>query len=207
MTKSELREMIRECLREELAQSSLTEGIFDFGKKEKKSSRDTSSAYSGMYVVLVTARSGRNAGNWTYTGIAPTSESRKAWAAAEDANRRNPDFQYKSVPYDKAVREVGREWNSVKDMSWHKFFESVEDGAGANLEEGALAESSLTAEEKVDAWHNGTRRENYKAAGIPKLQSFLEIAKRKGYTEIVDILEAELEKRGVTVASSTAADA
>lgn len=58
-----------------------------------------------------------------------------------------------------------------------------------------LVESSLTAEEKVDAWHNGTRRENYKAAGIPKLNTFLEIAKRKGYDEIVKIIEAELAKR------------
>lgn len=204
MTKVELREMIRECLREELSKTSLSEGIFDFGKKKAKPTRDASSVYSGMYVVLVTARSGRNAGNWTYTGIAPTSESRKAWAAAEDANRRNPDFQYKSVSYDEAIREVGREWNSVKDMSWHKFFESVDDAAGSNLEEGALAESTLTAEEKVDAWHAGTRRENYKAAGVPKLNTFLEIAKRKGYTDIVNIIEAELTRRGVAITSTTA---
>lgn len=70
-------------------------------------------------------------------------------------------------------------------------------------EELILIESSLTAEEKVDAWHNGTRRENYKAAGIPKLNTFLEIAKRKGYTEIVDIIEAELAKRGVASTSTT----
>lgn len=67
-------------------------------------------------------------------------------------------------------------------------------------EELTLVESSLTAEEKVDAWHAGTRRENYKAAGIPKLQTFLDIAKRKGYTEIVDIIEAELAKRGIATA-------
>lgn len=64
-------------------------------------------------------------------------------------------------------------------------------------EELSLVESSLTAEQKVDAWNAGTRRENYKAAGIPKLNTFLDIAKRKGYTEIVDILEGELARRGV----------
>lgn len=69
-------------------------------------------------------------------------------------------------------------------------------------EELALTESSLTAEEKVDAWHAGTRRENYKAAGIPKLQTFLDIAKRKGYTEIIDIIESELAKRGVATTSA-----
>lgn len=73
------------------------------------------------------------------------------------------------------------------------------------LQEKAILESSLTAEEKVDAWHNGTRRENYKAAGIPKLQTFLEIAKRKGYNEIVDILEGELAKRGAATTSSAPA--
>jgi hypothetical protein len=71
-------------------------------------------------------------------------------------------------------------------------------------EELTLVESTLTAEEKVDAWHNGTRRENYKAAGIPKLQTFLDIAKRKGYTEIVDTIEAEFTKRGVATTTSAA---
>lgn len=68
-----------------------------------------------------------------------------------------------------------------------------------------LVESSLTAEEKVDAWHNGTRRENYKAAGVPKLNTFLEIAKRKGYDEIVKIIEAELAKRGSSTPAATTA--
>ena len=70
------------------------------------------------------------------------------------------------------------------------------------LTEDSLNESTLTAEEKVDAWHAGTRRENYKAAGIPKLQTFLDIAKRKGYSEIVDIINSELIKRGVAPASA-----
>ena len=73
------------------------------------------------------------------------------------------------------------------------------------LQEQSLEESSLTAEEKVDAWHNGTRRENYKAAGIPKLNTFLEIAKSKGYDEIVSIIEAELDRRGVNTTTSIAA--
>ncbi len=71
-------------------------------------------------------------------------------------------------------------------------------------EELSLIESTLTPEEKVDAWHNGTRRENYKAAGIPKLNTFRDIAVRKGYTEIVDIIDGELARRGGTTATSTA---
>ena len=70
-------------------------------------------------------------------------------------------------------------------------------------EELALTESSLTPEEKVDAWHNGTRRENYKAAGIPKLNTFRAIAERKGYDEIVKIIDNELARRGSTTAATT----
>jgi hypothetical protein len=65
----------------------------------------------------------------------------------------------------------------------------------------------MTAEEKVDAWHNGTRRENYKAAGIPKLNTFLEIAKRKGYDEIVKIIEDELARRGTSTPAATSTKA
>ena len=70
-------------------------------------------------------------------------------------------------------------------------------------EELTLAESSLTSEEKVDAWHNGTRRENYRAAGLPKLTDFYNIAERKGYTDIVKIIEGEFARRGLEVPSST----
>jgi hypothetical protein len=69
-------------------------------------------------------------------------------------------------------------------------------------EELALTESSMTPEEKVDAWHNGTRRENYKAAGIPKLNTFRDIAVRKGYDEIVKIIDGELARRASTTAAS-----
>lgn len=75
------------------------------------------------------------------------------------------------------------------------------------LSRSTLIESSLTAEEKVDAWHNGTRRENYRAAGIPKLTVFLEIAKRKGYAEIVKIIEDELAKRGASTPVTTSTKA
>jgi hypothetical protein len=72
------------------------------------------------------------------------------------------------------------------------------------LESSKLEESSLTAEEKVDAWYNGTRRENYKAAGEAKLNTYLEIAQRKGYDEIVKIIEGELARRGITSTSTPA---
>lgn len=67
-----------------------------------------------------------------------------------------------------------------------------------------LEESSMTAEQKVDAWHNGTRRENYKAAGEGKLRAYLEIARSKAYDDIVNIIEGELARRGLTAPSDDA---
>jgi hypothetical protein len=92
-------------------------------------------------------------------------------------------------------------WEWAEGLDEDSFRSSYSEG----LQEEAILESSLTAEEKVDAWHNGTRRENYKAAGIQKLNTFLEIAKRKGYDEIVDIIEGEFAKRGVATTSSAPA--
>lgn len=85
--------------------------------------------------------------------------------------------------------------------------DDLEETQYADNSDNVILESSLTAEEKVDAWHAGTRKENYKAAGIPKLKTFLEIAKNKGYTEIVNIIEGELAKRGVTTSSTTVSSA
>jgi hypothetical protein len=96
--------------------------------------------------------------------------------------------------------------NEAYDLFW-EWADGLDENAfgseySESLQEETILESSLTAEEKVDAWHNGTRRENYKAAGDAKLNTYLEIAKRKGYDEIVDIIEGELAKRGVATTSS-----
>jgi hypothetical protein len=91
---------------------------------------------------------------------------------------------------------------SDSDRVLRKAATYLNSGYPESLQEEAVLESSLTAEEKVDAWHKGTRRENYKAAGIPKLQTFLEIATRKGYDDIVAIIEGELANRGITTPSA-----
>jgi hypothetical protein len=62
-----------------------------------------------------------------------------------------------------------------------------------------LQEASMTAEEKVDAWHRGTRPVNYKAAKEEKLKKYLNIAKDRGYSEIVATIERELAARGIVV--------
>ena len=58
-----------------------------------------------------------------------------------------------------------------------------------------LTEAAMSAEEKVDAWHEGTRPVNYRAAKEDKLKKYLDIAKAKGYAEIVSIIEDELTMR------------
>lgn len=67
-----------------------------------------------------------------------------------------------------------------------------------NAEDKSLAEA-LTPEEKVDAWHDGTRPVNYKAAKDDKLKKYLSIAKDRGYKDIIATIETELRARGTMV--------
>lgn len=64
-----------------------------------------------------------------------------------------------------------------------------------NMETPDILTEAMSAEEKVDAWYEGTRLVNYKAASETKLKKYLTIAKAKGYLKIVDDIEAELEAR------------
>jgi hypothetical protein len=167
MKKSELRELIRECLHEELKSNRLTEGheVFDLGR--------------GYYADI----------DMDQYELHP--ERINVEIYKDTTGWQNPHYD----KYITTVRSVDEAREYVADLRE----ELAKDASGK------LTESTLTAEEKVDAWHAGTRRENYKAAGIPKLNAFLEIAKRKGYTEIIDILETELDKRGVAVTPTPAA--
>lgn len=64
-----------------------------------------------------------------------------------------------------------------------------------NVEDKPLVEA-MSPEEKVDAWHDGTRPVNYKAAKDDKLKKYLNIAKDRGYKDIIATIEAELRARG-----------
>jgi hypothetical protein len=223
MTKIELKEMIRECLREELSKVNLEEAAFSGGvagdnsfsggtvrgrgastQPDKKSYLNRLKSKNPDLVDIMTIK-GKDIkpGMITQAGQVKEAEVRKNnkgetkvyimhtnnydgfWDVDEDMPVM-VDLDDKSKPF------TG-DYKDLLKMGLQEAFE----------EEDTLVESSLSAEEKVDAWHNGTRRENYKAAGIPKLQTFLDIAKRKGYSEIVDIIEAELAKRGVATTSAT----
>jgi hypothetical protein len=63
-------------------------------------------------------------------------------------------------------------------------------------------ESEMTQEEKMDAWHNGTRGFNIKAASTSKLRGNLAICKKKKYKSEVAAIEAELKSRGLKIKES-----
>lgn len=62
--------------------------------------------------------------------------------------------------------------------------------------------ADLTPEEKMDAWHNGSRGFNIKAASAGKLRSNLKICKDKGYDSEADQIRAELKSRKLKVKES-----
>lgn len=64
-------------------------------------------------------------------------------------------------------------------------------------EEDELLDEALTPQEKMDAWHEGKRRENIKACGDRKLASYINICKNKGYDKEVGLIRQEFKRRGV----------
>ena len=57
------------------------------------------------------------------------------------------------------------------------------------------------AEEKMEAWHNGTRKQNVKACSDAKLKMNYRICKEKGYDKEAEILKAESDSRGLKLES------
>ena len=74
---------------------------------------------------------------------------------------------------------------------------------GAIHEGITLEEAKLSPQDKMDMWHAGERRENISACGDSKLLQYKEICEHKGYDEEVDIINRELQKRGL-LSDSTA---
>lgn len=68
--------------------------------------------------------------------------------------------------------------------------------------ENIFQESEMTQEEKMDAWHNGSRGFNIKAASTSKLRANLAICKRKKYKSEVAAIEAEIKSRGLKIKES-----
>lgn len=66
-----------------------------------------------------------------------------------------------------------------------------------------MASSSLTAQEKMDAWHNGTRGLNVSACGDDKLLKYYEICLNSGYKKESQILKREIDVRKLKVPITT----
>ena len=64
--------------------------------------------------------------------------------------------------------------------------------------------SSLTPEEKMQAWHYGDRKENIKACGDAKLQLYYDICMRKGYIREAKAILEEAKNRGLSWAIKAA---
>jgi hypothetical protein len=54
---------------------------------------------------------------------------------------------------------------------------------------------TLTPEEKIDMWHNGSRKINIKACSFDKLNMYKQLCRKKGYTAEVKAINAELKRR------------
>lgn len=59
---------------------------------------------------------------------------------------------------------------------------------------------------KMDAWHEGTRKQNVGAMSDAKLKMNYKVCQAKGYDKEMDILKAEADKRGIVIESFTYKD-
>lgn len=82
-------------------------------------------------------------------------------------------------------------------MNKKQIYESIMNSVAKEVKK-ALNESSKSYEEaeaKMDAWHNGTRKQNVKACSDEKLRMNLQICLDKGYTREAKILQNEIDAR------------
>lgn len=64
-----------------------------------------------------------------------------------------------------------------------------------------VSKARKVQEPKMDAWHNGTRKQNVEACSDAKLKLNYEICKDKGYDKEAAILKKEADARGLTLES------
>lgn len=66
-----------------------------------------------------------------------------------------------------------------------------------DADEPLTEKKTMTAEEKMKAWHDGERDFNLKSASAAKLRSNLKICKDKGYSKEAKAIQAEIDARGL----------
>ena len=141
----------------------------------------------------------------------------KIWQDGRGMYPWNPDRYTKGEAKKIAERDFYKwlndfNWGSVKsviefDTSFIKDYiqgdipeiEKVEDNKGSSNVD--ISKARKTQEPKMDAWHNGTRKQNVSSCSDSKLKLNYEICKDKGYDKEAEILKKEAESRGLTLES------
>ena len=99
------------------------------------------------------------------------------------------------VPYEK-LRKLS--YSEIFEMKQDNLYNAIMEKLSVIVKQ-ALNEDSdeLTPGEKMDAWHNGERKENIKACDADKLKKYKAICKAKGYDAEVAAIQAEIDKRSL----------
>lgn len=96
------------------------------------------------------------------------------------------------------MNRYNRNWAKPESSRLRRFadmLESMDDSRNSKGRNTLFEAKALTPEEKMDRWHNGTRKENIKACNIDKLKEYRKICRAKGYTEEVKQINAEINRR------------
>lgn len=96
------------------------------------------------------------------------------------------------------MNRYDRNWARPESTRLRRFadmLESMDDSRNSKGRNTLFEAKALTPEEKMDRWHNGTRKENVNACNIDKLKEYRKICRAKGYAEQVKIINAELKRR------------
>lgn len=81
-----------------------------------------------------------------------------------------------------------------KKQLYENIMTSVAKEVKKTLNEMSASQQNI-AETKMDAWHNGTRKQNVRACSDEKLKNYLQICINKGYDYEASILQSEIKSR------------
>lgn len=130
----------------------------------------------------------------------------KTSVKGEAKKRAEQDFfkDLENHDFSSGSREISFEVEFLKDFVEDKLPVKPEENTKSETEKqeapkftGKLAEQ----EKKMDAWHNGTRKQNVEACSDAKLKVNYDICKQKGYDKEAELLKKEADARGLTLES------
>lgn len=89
--------------------------------------------------------------------------------------------------------------NEAKEVYDPNFYGDLFDDQGSVIGQVSALVITPQAEEKMEKWHLGLRRENVKACSDNKLLMYVNICDQKGYTAEAATLRQELLRRNIQV--------